>query len=51
MAVGIGLIFNGGVLKDGYKDASAWCSQKGIAATHELRPRQWLNLSRIEQRI
>jgi len=22
-----------------------------LAATHELRPRQWLNLSRIEQRI
>jgi hypothetical protein len=22
-----------------------------VAATHELRPRQWLNLSRIEERI
>ena len=22
-----------------------------VAATHELRPRQWLNLSRVEERI
>jgi hypothetical protein len=44
-------ILNGRALSVSFHSRPTRFSSPYVAATHELRPRQWLNLSRIEERI